>query len=105
MFLENLGIDATDPVRLGRFWEAALGTTVLTVEPDLYETRLVIDGESYLDLGQGEVPWTVLADVEGTAFRVREEREELPGTAPRTLRHPSGRGPLLELLPAPVAAS
>ena len=25
MFLENLGIDALDPQRLGRFWEAALG--------------------------------------------------------------------------------
>lgn len=177
MFLENLGIDAADPVRLGRFWEAALGTTALTVEPDLYETRLVIDGEAYLDLcfarvpqppdaplrlhldlrggaqqaevaerlrglgasdldiGQGQVPWIVLADVEGTAFCVMEEREELtgtgplaalpldsadperdgdfwawltgwtdmPGTAPRTLRHPSGRGPLLELVPEPAS--
>ena len=171
MFLENLGIDALDPLRLGRFWEAALGTTTLTAEPDIYETRLQIDGESYLDLcfaqvpvrneaplrlhldlrggpeqarvaeglralgatdldvGQGAVPWIVLADVEGTAFCVREEREAYvrtgpiaalpmdsvdpardaefwawlsgwvptPGIAPATLRHPSGRGPLLEL--------
>ena len=35
MCLENLGMEAADPVRLGRFWEAALGTTALTVEPDL----------------------------------------------------------------------
>lgn len=124
MFLENLGIDATDPVRLGRFWAAALGTAPLTVQPDLYETRLVIEGEAYLDLcfaqvperptaprrlhldlrggaqqvavaerlrglgatdldiGQRDVPWTVLADVEGAAFCVREEREEVTDTGP-----------------------
>ena len=175
MFLENLGIDAVDPIRLGRFWEAALGTTALTVEPDIYETRLEITGDAYLDLcfaqvpeppasplrlhldlrggdrqldvadqlrelgardldiGQGEVPWIVLGDVEGTAFCVREERAEftgtgplaalpldsadpqrdadfwawltgwadadadVPGIAPRTLRHPS-RGPAAGVL-------
>ncbi len=176
MFLENLGIDALDPQRLGRFWEAALGTTSLTDAPGIYETRLDIDGEAYLDLcfaqvpepnrspqrlhldlrggaeqeeiaqrlrglgasdldiGQGEVPWIVLGDVEGGAFCVMEEREAYTGTgplaalpldsaaperdaefwawlsgwvpapvvAPRTLRHPSGRGPLLELCQEPA---
>lgn len=176
MFLENLGIDALDPQRLGRFWEAALGTTALTDAPGIYETRLDIDGEAYLDLcfarvpvpnrspqrlhldlrggaqqeeiaqrlrglgasdldiGQGEVPWIVLGDVEGGAFCVMEEREAYtgtgpiaalpldsadpvrdavfwawlsgwepaPGVAPRTLRHPSGRGPLLELCQEPA---
>lgn len=176
MFLENLGIDALDPQRLGRFWEAALGTTTLTDAPDIVETRLSIDGDAYLDLcfahvparnvapqrlhldlrggaaqeqiaqrlrelgasdldiGQGEVPWIVLADPEGGAFCVMEEREAYvgtgpiaalpldsadpardaefwawlsgwtpaPGVAPRTLRHPSGRGPLLELCPEPT---
>ncbi|MGO1355544.1 MAG: VOC family protein, partial [Brachybacterium tyrofermentans] len=124
MFLENLGIDATDPVRLGRFWEAALGTTTLTAEPDIVETRLDLDGTAYLDLcfvrvpepptspqrlhldlrggeqqqevaarlrelgagdldiGQGEVPWIVLADPEGGAFCVMEDREEFVGTGP-----------------------
>lgn len=124
MFLENLGIDALDPLRLGRFWEAALGTTSLTVEPDIFETRLDLDGTAYLDLcfarvparnesprrlhldlrggaqqaevaerlrglgasdldiGQGEVSWTVLADVEGGAFCVMEEREAYTGTGP-----------------------
>lgn len=175
MFLENLGIDALDPLRLGRFWEEALGTATLTATPELYETRLALDGEAYLDLcfarvpapntapprlhldllggaaqeevaarlrtlgardldiGQGEVPWTVLGDVEGGAFCVMEEREAYtrtgpiaalpmdssdpardaefwawlsgwipaPGVAPRTLRHRSGRGPLLELCPEP----
>ena len=168
MFLENLGFDALDPLRLGRFWEAALGTTTLTAEPDIFETRLDIEGTAYLDLcfarvpapneaplrlhldlrggaqqaetaerlrglgaaaldlGQGEVPWIVLGDVEGTAFCVLEERGApaetgplasadpmrdaafwawlsgwvpVPGIVPRTLRHPSLRGPLLELVP------
>lgn len=159
MFLENLDIDALDPQRLGRFWETALGTTTLTDAPDIFETRLSIDGDAYLDLcfarvparddapqrlrelgasdldiGQGEVPWIVLADPEGGAFCVMEERAAYvgtgpiaalpldsadpsrdaafwawlsgwtpaPGVAPRTLRHPSGRGPLLELCPEPA---
>lgn len=176
MFLENLGIDALDPQRLGRFWEAAVGTTTLTDEPDIYETRLSIHGDAYLDLcfarvpepnhspqrlhldvlggaaqqevaqrlrglgasdldiGQGEVPWIVLGDPERGALCVMEEREAYTGTgpiaalpmdsadpardaefwawlsgwtpatgvAPRTLRHPSGRGPLLELCPEPA---
>lgn len=175
MFLENLGIDALEPLRVGRFWEAALGTTTLTAEPDIVETRLDIDGDAYLDLcfvrvpeantapqrlhldllggerreevaerlrglgakdldiGQGEVPWTVLGDVEGAAFCVMEGREAyrdtgpiaaLPldsadpardaefwawlsgwipaaGVGPHALRHPSRRGPLLELCPEP----
>lgn len=91
-------------------------------------------GASDLDIGQGEVPWTVMADPLGTAFCVMEEREayaatgpiaalpldvadperdaefwqrlsgwrEAPGAGVRTLRHPSGRGPLLELCPEPA---
>lgn len=176
MFLENLGIDALDPLRAGRFWEAALGTTTLTAEPEDFETRLDIDGTAHLDLcfarvpvrndapqrlhldlrggaeqgavvqrlralgardldiGQGEVPWVVLADVEDGAFCVMEEREvytgtgpiaalpldsaaperdaefwawlsgwiPVPGVASRTLRHPSLRGPLLELCTEPM---
>ncbi|MDN6303339.1 MAG: VOC family protein [Brachybacterium sp.] len=124
MFLENLGIDALDPLRLGRFWEAALGTTSLTVEPDIVETRLDLDGAAYLDLcfarvpapnesprrlhldlrggaqqaevaerlrglgasdldiGPGEVSWTVLAAVAGGAFCVMEEREVYTDTGP-----------------------
>ncbi|MFC7375710.1 MULTISPECIES: VOC family protein [unclassified Brachybacterium] len=171
MFLENIGIDATDPVRLGRFWEAALGTTALTVEDEVYETRLPLTDDAYLDLcfvrvpeppvspvrlhvdlaggaeqsevaerlrelgardldiGQGDVPWIVLGDVEGNPFCVMEHRDvyvetgpiaalpldsadpqrdadfwswlsgwgDAPGVAPRSLRHPSQRGPLLEL--------
>ena len=96
--------------------------------------RLLGLGARHLDIGQGEVPWVVLADLEGNAFCVMEEREayvdtgpiaalpldsadpdrdaefwswltgwsDAAGVAPRSLRHPSQRGPLLELCPEPV---
>ena len=173
MHLENVVIDAVDPHRLGRFWEAALGTEQLTDSPDGYETRLtIIDGAfldlcfpkvpherteplrlhldllggarrdevvarllelgaDFLDVGQGDVPWVVLGDPEGNPFCVLEPREAyrrtgpvaaLPldcadpaasaefwswltgwqpyeGSAPFSLRHPSGHGPVLELCP------
>lgn len=91
--------------------------------------RLLARGASHLDIGQGGVPWVVLADPEGTPFCVMEERAEYTDTGPiaalpldsadpdrdadfwswltgwvdvdsavpRALRHPSLRGPLLEL--------
>jgi hypothetical protein len=173
MFLENIGIDALDPQRLGRFWEQLLGCERLTDEPGIYETRMAVEGgpaldlclplvtdptglpprlhvdllggaaqddvvqralslgARHLDIGQRDVPWVVLADPEGNPFCVMEERDvytgtgpiaalvlesadpdrdaslwsaisgwvDAPGIAPRTLRHPSGRGPLLELTP------
>jgi predicted enzyme related to lactoylglutathione lyase len=175
MYLENLITDATQPQRLGRFWEAVLGGERLTDEPEGYETRLAIAGgpvldlgfqrvperpseplrlhldllggahqtatvdrllglgARHLDIGQGDVPWVVLADPEGNPFCVMEERSayvdtgpiaalplasadpdddgefwswltgwtDAPGVAARTLRHPSMRGPLLELCPQP----
>lgn len=172
MFLENLVIDAHDPGRLGRFWEALLGTETLTDEPSLFETRLSVPGGAVLDLcfprvpeavatgprlhldlsggehqdevveralglgarrvdvgRQSEMPGVALADPEGNPFCVREscaEHEksgpiaalvldsadprrdgalwaELSGwvlvaaATPTVLRHPTGRGPLLEL--------
>jgi hypothetical protein len=173
MYLENVVVDAVEPHRLGRFWEAALGCEQLTDEPHGYETRLTVEGGPVLDLcfqrvpdapsrpprlhldlaggarqaevverllglgahqldiGQGDVPWVVLADPEGNPFCVMEDRASyantgplaaLPlhsaqperdaefwswltgwtdaaGLAPRSLRHRSMRGPLLELLP------
>ncbi|HSP60557.1 MAG TPA: VOC family protein [Ornithinimicrobium sp.] len=95
--------------------------------------RLLGLGASHLDVGQGDVPWVVLADPDGNAFCVMEERAAyrdtgpvaaLPldsadperdgelyaaltgwvpaeGVGPVTLRHPSLRGPLLELCPEP----
>lgn len=98
--------------------------------------RLLGLGARRLDIGQGEVPWVVLADPEGNPCCVMEERAAyadagpivalpLDSAAPErdaafwswltgwvrvardasagvhhpSLRHPSGRGPLLELLP------
>ena len=91
--------------------------------------RLLGLGARRLDIGQGDVPWVVLADPEGNPFCVMEERAEYadsgpvaalpldsadpdrdaafwswlsgwtptPGVVPASLRHPSRRGPLLEL--------
>jgi glyoxalase superfamily protein len=93
--------------------------------------RLLGLGARHLDLGQGDVPWVVLADPEGNPCCVMEERTvyadagpiaalpldsaepdrdaefwswltgwtHVEGVAPRSLRHPSLRGPVLELCP------
>lgn len=173
--MENVVVDALDPQKLGRFWEAALGTERLTDEPAGFETRLTVPGggpvldlcfqrvpgpvgpqrlhldlrggaeqqavverllalgAGHADIGQGDVPWVVLADPEGNPFCVMEERATyadvgplaaLPldvadpdrdlafwswltgwmpveggDPAPPALRHPSLRGPVLELCP------
>ena len=55
MYLENLVMDAGDPQKLGRFWEAALGCERLTDEPGIFETRLMVDGGFVLDLCFQEV--------------------------------------------------
>jgi hypothetical protein len=96
--------------------------------------RLLGLGARHLDIGQGDVPWVVLADPEGGPCCVMEERAayarsgpvaalplhcadpdrdagfwswltgwtDVAGVAPRSLRHPSGLGPLLELCPEPA---
>ena len=175
MHLENVVLDAVEPQRLGRFWEAVLRGERLTDEPDAFETRLRVEGgpvldlclqrvpeppseplrlhldlfggsrqaeeverllglgARHLDIGQGDVPWVVLGDPEGNPFCVMEDRAAYAGTgpvaalpldsadpdrdaafwswltgwtdvagvAPRSLRHPSLLGPLLELCPEP----
>lgn len=50
MYLENLVIDALQPQRLGRFWEAVVGGETLTDAPDIFETRLSVAGGPDLDL-------------------------------------------------------
>jgi Glyoxalase-like domain len=93
--------------------------------------RLLGLGAHHLDIGQGDVPWVVLADPEGNPFCVMEDRAvyagsgpiaalplesgdpdrdaefwswltgwtDAAGVVPRSLRHPSLHGPLLELCP------
>ncbi|WP_392541879.1 VOC family protein [Oryzobacter telluris] len=174
MYLENVVVDARDPQRLGRFWEALLGCTTLSDDPTgSFETRLTVPdgpvldlcfekvdeppapsprlhlevsggdrqdevvarvlelGGRHLDIGQRDVPWVVMADPEGNPLCVMEARPEYAASGPLSslpldcadverdtrfwselsgwllapssmasaLRHPSGRGPLLELCP------
>jgi hypothetical protein len=90
--------------------------------------RLLGLGARHLDIGQGDVPWVVLADPEGNPCCVMEDRAAYKDTGPiaalpldsadpdrdarfwswltgwtdvtpRTLRHPSLQGPLLEMCP------
>jgi predicted enzyme related to lactoylglutathione lyase len=100
-------------------------------EQDEVVARALELGARHLDIGQGGVPWVVLADPEGNPFCVMEDRPEyrasgpvaalpldctdlrrdLPfwqaasgwepaeSSMPAALRHPDGRGPLLELCP------
>ncbi|WP_344736814.1 VOC family protein [Pseudonocardia petroleophila] len=90
--------------------------------------RLLDLGAEPADIGQGDVPWTVLTDPEGNAFCVLAEHERdtgpiaalpldsadpgrdaafwagITGWVPAgatALRHPSGVGPLLQLWPEP----
>ncbi len=44
--------------------------------------RLLDLGGRYADIGQGDVPWVVLADPEGNAFCVMEHRDAYVGTGP-----------------------
>lgn len=93
--------------------------------------RMLDLGAEHADIGQGAVPWVVLADPEDNPFCVMEDREAYHDTGPiaalplhsadperdaafwamltgwvpsagtATLRHPAGVGPLLELCPEP----
>lgn len=56
MYLENLALDALDPQRVGRFWEALLGGRTLTDQPDLFETRVTFSDAFSLDLCVQRVP-------------------------------------------------
>src|SRR5690606_13207626 len=66
--------------------------------------RLLGLGAVHADIGQGDVPWTVLADPERDARFWAAITGWVPcagsGDMP-ALRHPDGVGPLLELCPEP----
>ena len=95
-------------------------------QPSSLVARLIHLGARHVDIGQGDVPWTVLVDPEDYAFCVmpgdRYDGRTGPVAAlpldadqpdvtaafwasatgwgligPLTLRHPSGHGPLLEI--------
>ncbi len=56
MELENIALDAGDPLRLGRFWEDLLGGRRVTAGPELVETRLSPPDAPVLDLCIPRVP-------------------------------------------------
>ncbi len=120
--LTTLCFDANDPLRLARFWAAALSWEVLDAtgreiglmptddtpfpllflpvpEPKVGKNRIHLDlvsetpdhhtemvdrlialGASRADIGQGDVPWTVMADPEGNEFCVLVRGEFLATT-------------------------
>ncbi len=128
--LVHLIIDANDPLKLARFWAAALGWEVAAGEDDdevdvwpsgydypdpvalplvfvpvpeakTGKNRIHLDlatesaehqaaevarlrglGAQPLDIGQGDVPWMVMADPEGNEFCVLEPREAYRDTGP-----------------------
>lgn len=122
MYLENVVFDATDPQTTGRAREAELGTETLTDEEAGFETRLSVPGGPELDLCFQRVPDEpterprLHLDVragELTALRLESADpardlafwqwltswEPVAGNEVRGLRHPSGRGPVLALVP------
>jgi hypothetical protein len=52
------------------------------VEQQSVVERLLALGASHADIGQGQVPWVVLADIEGNPFCVMEERAAYVDTGP-----------------------
>jgi hypothetical protein len=58
-----------------------LATTSEAHQAELVE-RLIGLGATHADVGQGDVPWTVLADPEGNPFCVLEPRPEYLDTGP-----------------------
>src|SRR6478609_2622906 len=94
MYLENVVFDALDSQRLGRFWEAVLGTEQLTDVLGGYETRLAFADGAYLDLCFQPVEEPPTTPPRLHLDLVGGERQT---EVPRALRHPSRRGPVLEL--------
>lgn len=103
--LYDIVLDAVDPVVLGRFWSGLAEGFELVLVPGLApkttKNRLHLDlastspdhqaaiverarelGASLLDIGQGDVPWVVMADPEGNEFCVLEARDVYANTGP-----------------------
>lgn len=58
-------VDCADPRAMARFWGKAMDWTD---DPEVEAARLLTLGATAIDLGQNDVPWTVLADPEGNEF-------------------------------------
>jgi len=99
---EGPGVTNVEPADLVLPDPAALGVDVVTVpDPETVKYRVHVDlattsaehqaqlvarlielGATPADVGQGDVPWTVLADPEGNVFCVLEPREIYRDTGP-----------------------
>lgn len=73
--------DAGDAFALAGFWSAALGwpihldlRTESNAQRDELHEKLIALGGSDVDFGQGDVPWSVMADPEGNEFCVLTRR-------------------------------
>jgi hypothetical protein len=117
--LENIVFDAVDPTEMGKAWETRLGTEPLTDDPAGYETRLAVPDGPVLDLCFQRVPEPPtgperlhLDVADGRLVTVRLEVADpdrdrdfwswLTGWVADDsgdLRHSSGRGPRLALVP------
>jgi hypothetical protein len=80
-------VDCADPRAMARFWDEAIDWTLHQVTGDHLDlrpypgddqaaevARLRALGATDIDLGQGDVPWTCLADPEGNEFDVLTPR-------------------------------
>ncbi|WP_189330377.1 VOC family protein [Actinoplanes ianthinogenes] len=74
-------IKVPDPETVGYRVHVDLATRSAEHQQELVE-RLVGLGAKPADIGQGDVPWTVLADPEGNVFCVLEPREVYRDTGP-----------------------
>ncbi|MEV0276132.1 VOC family protein [Streptomyces sp. NPDC050610] len=82
--LVQIAMNAQDDSALGRFWAEALGWDMTSERPNLRPypggdqaaeaDRLRALGATDIDLGQGDVPWTCLIDLEGNEFCVLTPR-------------------------------
>ncbi|MET9401217.1 VOC family protein [Kitasatospora sp. NPDC002965] len=74
-------VRATDPKTVKNRLHIDLATTSAAHQAELV-ARLKALGATPADVGQGDVPWTVLADPEGNEFCVLEPRERYLDTGP-----------------------
>lgn len=74
-------VEVPDPEAVAYRAHLDLATESLEHQAELV-ARLKTLGAREADIGQGEVPWTVMADPEGNLFCVLEPREVYRGTGP-----------------------